>query len=481
LFQRIGLVGVTQLVTSLTALITVPIITKSLGADVYGIYVLLLVTAGLVPLVITLGLPYAMIRFFAASKSRREIQEGYYSIFFVTGLMSIITSILTYLVMKLLIASLFSAYPTLSIEFPLYLLFVSLNLTTIAYFRTFQQIKRISVLLLLRAVVSVVLVALFIFLGLGLPGAIAAYTITEAAIFSVTTFIISSEIGFKIPRFVHFREYLSFSLPQVPANLTYWAVDSSDRFVISILLGTLSVAYYSPAYSLGNFVTLFAVPFSFILPAALAKYYDEKQITQVKTVLNYSVKYFLLTAIPFAIVASLFSKPILTLLSTTEIAQNGYLVTPYVAMSLLAFGVSGIISNVMVLKKRTDINAATWILAALLNIGVTILLVPRLGIIGAAIGTVFAYLFASTVFVYYNLKSAKIKLDYVVIAKIVGAAFLASVVLVPSTNTKIVVLIPILLFCAAVYAGLLLLFKVVDKRELSMLLSLFGVKRNLEK
>jgi O-antigen/teichoic acid export membrane protein len=107
--------------------------------------------------------------------------------------------------------------------------------------------------------------------------------------------------------------------------------------------------------------------------------------------------------------------------------------------------------------------------------------VPRLGITGAAIGTVFAYLFASTVFVYYYLKSAKIELDYVMSAKIVGAAFLASVVFVPLTNVKIIDLVPILLFCAAVYAGLLLLFRVVDKRELSTLLSLFRIKKNLEK
>jgi hypothetical protein len=71
LFQRIGLYGVSQLSASLTALITLPIITKNLGVEAYGIYVLIAVTVALVPLVITLGLPYTMIRFFAASKSRR--------------------------------------------------------------------------------------------------------------------------------------------------------------------------------------------------------------------------------------------------------------------------------------------------------------------------------------------------------------------------------------------------------------------------
>jgi hypothetical protein len=42
------------------------------------------VTIGLVPGVVMLGLPYTMVRFLAAAKSREEIQEGYYSIVGIT-------------------------------------------------------------------------------------------------------------------------------------------------------------------------------------------------------------------------------------------------------------------------------------------------------------------------------------------------------------------------------------------------------------
>ena len=465
------------MITILTALITIPIITKNLGANAYGVYVLIIVTAGLIPLVTTLGLPFTMVRFLAASNNTQEVQEGFHSIFFVTALMSVITSISVFLVMKMLLATWFDYYLTLYIEFPLYLLFVSLNLTTIAYFRTFQQIKRVSALMLFRALASVVLVFFFVLFGWGLPGVIAAYTVVEAVIFSASMFVIFSEIGFQVPRFLNLKAYLSFGLPLVPSNLTSWIVDSSDRYVISILLGAVYVAYYSPAYTLGNAVVLFTAPFGFILPAVLSKYYDENRITRVTTVLDYSLKYFLMSAAPFAIVASLFSRQILTLLSTTEIAQNGYLVTPYVAFSALVFGVSSIVSNMMVLKKRTDINAATWIIAALLNVGVNILLVPYFGIVGAAIGTVFAYLFASTVFVYYTLRSSKIRLDYVMSARIMGAAFVAGILLVPLTSRSIIELFPILVFSAAFYVGLLFLFRVVNRRELSMFIYLFGIKK----
>ena len=62
-------------------------------------------------------------------------------------------------------------------------------------------------------------------------------------------FIITN-IGFKIPKFENMMEFLSFGLPTIPANLSSWLVDSSDRYVIGILLGSAFVGYYSPGYTL---------------------------------------------------------------------------------------------------------------------------------------------------------------------------------------------------------------------------------------
>ena len=72
-------------------------------------------------------------------------------------------------------------------------------------------------------------------------------------------------------------------------------------------------------------------PFSILLPSVLPKYYDENNIEKVRIFLKYSMKYFLLIAIPSAFGLSILSKPILLILTTPEIALNGYLITPFVA------------------------------------------------------------------------------------------------------------------------------------------------------
>ena len=153
--------------------------------------------------------------------------------------------------------------------------------------------------------------------------------ITDLLFFVIMFLRVISEIGLKLPRFIQIQEYLAFGLPTVQGNLSAWIVDSSDRYVIALFLGTAYVGYYAPGGTLGGTVTLFVAPLIFMLPAVLSKYYDENNLEKVKLVLKYTLKYFLALAIPSIVGLSLLSKPILTILSTPDIAEQSYLITPF--------------------------------------------------------------------------------------------------------------------------------------------------------
>ena len=81
------------------------------------------------------------------------------------------------------------------------------------------------------------------------------------------------------------------------------------------------------------------------------------------------------------------------ILTTPEIALNGYLVTPFVALSALLFGVYGIIMNLIILEKKTKIIGIIWTIAALISL-LNIVLVPIFGILAAAAVTLLSYLTA---------------------------------------------------------------------------------------
>ncbi|WP_369792293.1 oligosaccharide flippase family protein [Methanoculleus sp. MH98A] len=428
--RRIGLIGLTNLLISLSGLILLPILTKTLPIEDYGTYVQITVTIGLFPGVVMLGLPYTMVRFLAAAKSREEIREGYYSIAGITILSAGLASIALFLLAEPIAVALFDGRTTVTRILALVVFLECMNLLQYNYFRTFQQIKRYSSLLFLKTCLQLISVAALVLAGYGIFGAAVGLLVTNLVLFLVMGILIVSEIGVTLPGFKNLREHLSFGLPTVPGNLSSWVVNSSDRYVIALFLGNAYVGYYSPGYSLGHIINMFIAPLSFMLPAVLSKHYDDGNLKDVKTVLSYSMKYFLALAIPSAVGLSLLSRPLLTILSTPEIAEQGYLITPFMALSGLLFGLYTIITQILVLEKKTGITGTIWIVAATLNLGLNIIFVPRIGILGAAATTLVAFALAFVVSMYYSSKYLVFDINASFILKCLVAATIMGVVVV---------------------------------------------------
>lgn len=428
--RRIGLIGITNVLISLSALILLPILTKTLPIEEYGTYVQLTVTIGLVPGIVMLGLPYTMVRYLAAVKSREEIQQGYYSIAGITVLSAGLASVALFLMADPIAGALFDGQTRVTRILALVVFLECMNLLQYNYFRTFQRIKRYSSLLFLKTCLQLILVGALVLAGHGIFGAAVGLLVTNLVLFLTMGILIVSEIGVSIPRFNNLREYLSFGLPTVPGNLSSWVVNSSDRYIIALFLGTAYVGYYSPGYSLGQIINMFIAPLSFMLPAVLSKHYDDNNLNNVKTVLSYSMKYFLALAIPSALGLSLLSKQILTILSTPEIAEQGYLITPFLAVSGLLFGLYAIVTQILVLEKKTRITGTIWIVAAILNLGLNIIFIPRIGILGAAVTTLGAFSLAFAFSMYYSFKYLVFDIEASFILKCLAASAIMCVVIV---------------------------------------------------
>jgi len=269
-----------------------------------------------------------------------------------------------------------------------------------------------------------------------------------------------------LPKFTDLRKYFSFGIFTLPGNVSSWIVNLSDRYVIGILMGTAFVGYYSPGYTLGTIISMIVAPFTVILTPLLSSYYDKNQIEHVIIILRYSLKYFLLVAIPSVLVLSLLSKPLLLLLTTEEIANNGYLITPIVATSAFFLGIYGIISHVLVLEKKTKIIGFLWTAAAIINLFLNILFVPLYGIIAAAIVTLISYGFVCAVSWLYSLKYLNIEFDVKFTIKSILSSIIMGLIIIIVNPTGIVDIVLMLLVSGLIYLLILLLLKGIDKKEI---------------
>ena len=464
--QRIGLFGVTNILVSLSSLILLPFLTQNLTISDYAIWTLFITTVGIIPLIITLGLPYSMVRFLATKTEANNIKEEFYSITFILLFAGIITSIILLLLSKQ-ISLIFKGNTTVSTLLALTILASVIFISFSSFFRTFQQMKIISILSLIQTYLMVAIVVFILESGYKIEGAIFGYLIAQFIVALASIWLVFRQIGFKFPKFKNIPKYLSFGMPTIPGNLSSWIVDASDRYLILFILGTTFVGYYTPAYTLGIIITMFAAPFSFILPALLSKYYDQNEIGEVKKHLDYSIKYFMLLSVPAVFGLSLLSEPLLLVIThKPELAQNGYFITPFVALGALLVGLYGIIVQILVLEKKTKIMGSQWMAAAALNVILNIVFIPRFGIIAAAVSTLTAYLFTLIITLIYSQKHIKIEFDFKFLLKSLAASVLMSSVILFINPVSAVGILATIIICSAVYISIIFILRGISREEI---------------
>ena len=469
--KRIGVVGIANILISLSGLIFIPIITKNFSTSNYGVWAQANTLVALVPNIVNLGLPYTMVRFLAAEKDKEIIKQSFYSMMLAV-LCSTVIMVLVFLIFSHQIAdALFDGSMQIMLTVTVISFLACINLMFLSYFRTFQQIKFYSTFLVLQTYIgvgaSIILTLMHYPIEIVILGLLAGYL----AVFIVMALLIVRQLGFTT-KFKSLKEELKFALPTVPNNVSSWVVDSSDKFVIGIFLGSAAVGCYSPGYALGSILLMLLTPFAVLLPAVLPEYYESGNLDKVNTFLRYSMKYYLLIAIPAAVGLSLLSKPLLYILTTEIIANQGYIITPLVALGAIFMGIYGIVNNIIILEKKTVILGYIWISVAILNIILNVIAVPYIGIYGAGIATLICYFFAFAVTLIYSRKYSVLPFDFKSIIKILISSLAMGIFVKLANPQGIFAILIVIAIAVVIYFAILVLLKGIDKKEISLIKSM---------
>lgn len=465
--KDVVIIGVTNFLVALSGLMLLPLLSKTLGAHDYGIWAQVDVTIQLALGIVGLGLPFTLSRFLAAETDREKLQDGFYSAFTIVALATLAASILLIVFANPLAAAFFAGATQIVRIAGLIILVWSLDLMLLGLFRARRQMRSYAIFMIATRYGEIGLIAYFVLNGHGILSVILCLLAVRTLIFLALFFFIKSQIGIKRPHFRNIKDYLNFSLPMVLGGMAAWVVASSDRYVIGYFLGVASVGVYSAGYSLGSIPVMFSAMLAFVLPPTLSKLYDEGKIDELKTHLTYSSKYFLALAIPFVVGAAVVAEPVLRLFSTAEIASQGYFVMPLVALSILLWGTFAVIYHTLILAKRTKILGLIWGIAALVNLGLNIVVVPYLGIMGAALTTLIAYSLVLGIGSYYSFREFKFPIDWRFIIKSVfasGTMALAVWLMHPQSNLDTIITV---LVGVAVYGACLFLLKGFTREEIA--------------
>ena len=181
------------------------------------------------------------------------------------------------------------------------------------------------------------------------------------------------------------RGALRYSVGLVPAALASFVLDTSDRLIVHGDLGPTAVARYAVAYNVaGLTIILLFVLNSVWMPRVFALA-DTKVRTSVLGA-SRDLLYALLIPIVVGLCAA---SPIILSIWVPASYQPGGLLLIVAIVAVTAFPYAGMMSatRVLMFSGNTLAVGVATVVAALVNIGLNVLLVPKLGIAGASLAT----------------------------------------------------------------------------------------------
>ncbi|VUT27984.1 MAG: putative flippase AglR [Candidatus Syntrophoarchaeum sp. GoM_oil] len=215
-------------------------------------------------------------------------------------------------------------------------------------------------------------------------------------------------------------------------------------------------------------------PISTILFPAISNLYENNKMQELKMHLKYSLKFYLMFAIPSLFGLAILSKSLLATLTTSEFV-SAYLVVPIVALAAILFNCRSVFFDVLMLLKRTKTIGLIYSIAALFNLILNIILVPIIGILGAAISTLLTFLIFAVVVGILSFREMPFEIDFKFISKsIIASIPMAFVVwkLNPYGAVNILIVIGI---AALIYFGILVLLRGFTEDEYGFLKGMLRV------
>jgi O-antigen/teichoic acid export membrane protein len=476
--QRVGLVGLTNAIINLRGLIFIPILTKTLGADAYGIWSQIIVTVSLLAPLSTLGITYAVNRFLAPEKDKKVVSSQFTAIIVTISSTSLLMSLFLYISAEPLAQAVFGgadAAPYIKLSSLLVFLTAVDNLV-IDFFAGFQRVKRYSGLQLAQTFGEMILVSYFVLSDFGLFGAIVSLLLVRGIIFFVGILWISSDIGISRPDFSAFKLYLPLTIPIIPTALAYWFINLGDRYVIGYFMNSEAVGIYSACYGLGAMLGLFYAPLSGTLFPTMVRCYMANDLDGLNTYIKYSAKYYLMLAIPAVFGLSILSKSLLLTLTTPEFVGS-YGVISIVALANLLYYYSLIINYILNLHKETKKASIVYMASSVINVAMNLLLVPLMGIMGAAIATLLTFAFHSLTISWLAFKKMSYEVDLIFISKsIISSIIMALGVLFLNPLGAFNITVSVI-FGAAVYFVALILLRGFSMNEYRFMAGILKQKK----
>lgn len=379
-----------SILTQGIGIITMPIFTRLLSTKDMGILAIFNSWTGVLGIIS--GLALSSGSFSVAMNEFKEQRDQYISSILTLSTLS--TSIMA------IIFIIFKGYITKILGIPITLIYIMLFNFVLSPATVFwilkeryeYRYKKVAIVSFISALTSslVAILAVYYFreyeVSLAIVRILTAYTVTlSIALFFYIKLLRKGQVYYS-KKYWSFA--LKFSFPLIIHSLAKQILDVSDRIMIQKFLGLSAAGIYGILYIISSLsLIIWSAINASLVPYMFSKLGSENdEANQLKKIVNNIVLFYAVACIGMILIAP----ELMSVLATKEYSEAIFLIPP-VAAGIFFTSLYNIFSNVLLFYKKSSSIMFSTLIAALANLILNYIFIPRAGLIAAAYTTLFSF------------------------------------------------------------------------------------------
>lgn len=376
------IIAIGKLSTQIVSFLLLRLYTSELTTAEYGTYDFLVTLSTFLLPVITMLMEESMFRFLIDAEDLKSKKR-------------VITATVSYTLIGTIVFTIIASIVMGAMKYEYGLVFILFIISNIliglsnALARGTGKIKLYSISNFILGASTIILNIVFILnLKLGVSGLLWSNTVAN----SVTAIVVM--MALHLPLFVSKKdlskrtmsEMLKFSIPLVPNNLSWIIISLSDRLMLTWMAGAGANGIYSIANKFPNIIYTFYGFFSTAWKESAAKILKEDNKTAYYNSIYKDIKFFL-KAIVLGLIAIM---PFAFSALVDPSYNEAYMYIPVLVISIYYTNMSNFYGGIFTAFKNTKIMGSTTAVAAIINIVINLIFIPKFGIFAASFSTLIA-------------------------------------------------------------------------------------------
>ena len=208
------------------------------------------------------------------------------------------------------------------------------------------------------------------------------------------------------------RQALLFGIPMMGTEIFWLILDSGDRFLVKGFLGTTQLGFYAAAYNISGYIReSLCAPLVLALFPLVMELWVEKGRDHTRTFLSNSMNHFALVSIGVVVGVSVCASDAINIVASPKYYEAHQLL-PILVMGMMLNGLSMFPRSALIIYKKTVLMMNVNIVACVVNVALNVALLPRIGLLGAAIATLGSYAAMAALFAFYAHRCLPLSTDW---------------------------------------------------------------------